>query len=68
MPYNFMKETTGALGLLADSSKLRILLLLERNMDLKSLGDCTEYQKKTGKCSMETFLEYMEQRKRSRRK
>jgi DNA-binding transcriptional ArsR family regulator len=132
-----MKTVTGALGLLADSSKLRILLLLDRKelcvcqimgvldmsqplvsrnlsllsgagfldarregrmtyyrlkktlpeplaplvkvlrsaleddetrkIDLKSLGDCTEYQKKTGRCSMETVLEFMKQRKRSRR-
>ncbi|MEW6719517.1 MAG: metalloregulator ArsR/SmtB family transcription factor [Thermodesulfobacteriota bacterium] len=38
-----------------------------RKADLQSLGDCTEYQKKTGKCSMETFLEFMKQKKRSRR-
>jgi len=131
-----MKTMAGILGLLADSSKLRILLLLDkkelcvcqmmgvlemsqplvsRNLsllskaglldarregkmmyyrrkktlpepsaslvkllrnaldddethkrDLQSLGDCAEYQKKTGKCSMETFLEFMEQKKRSR--
>lgn len=36
--------------------------------DLESLGDCTEFQKKTGKCGMETFLKYMEQRKRRRKK
>lgn len=36
--------------------------------DLKSLKDCTEYQKKTGKCSMETYLAYMQQKQRSRRK
>jgi DNA-binding transcriptional ArsR family regulator len=132
-----MKTMTGIFGLLADSSRLRILLLLDkkelcvcqimgvlelsqplvsRNLsllsgaglldarregkmmfyrrkktlpkplaplmnllrnelggdethkrDLQSLGDCAEYQKKTGKCSMETFLEFMEQRKRSRK-
>jgi hypothetical protein len=31
--------------------------------DLKSLGDCTEYQKKTGKCNMESFLAYMKKKK-----
>lgn len=36
--------------------------------DLRSLGDCTEYQKKTGKCSMDTFLEFMERKKRSRKR
>jgi ArsR family transcriptional regulator len=39
-----------------------------RKSDLRSLGDCAEYQKKTGKCNMETFLEFMEQKKRSRKK
>jgi ArsR family transcriptional regulator, arsenate/arsenite/antimonite-responsive transcriptional repressor len=36
--------------------------------DMLSLGDCSEYQKKTGKCNMETFLAYMKQKKRSRTK
>jgi|WetSurMetagenome_2_1015567.scaffolds.fasta_scaffold00012_13 ArsR family transcriptional regulator, arsenate/arsenite/antimonite-responsive transcriptional repressor len=36
--------------------------------DLQSLGDCTEFQKKTGKCNMQTFLEYMKQKKRSRKR
>lgn len=36
--------------------------------DLHSLKDCTEYQKKTGKCDMKTFLAYMKQKKRSRSK
>jgi ArsR family transcriptional regulator, arsenate/arsenite/antimonite-responsive transcriptional repressor len=35
--------------------------------DLQSLGDCTEYQKKTGKCDMKTFLQFMRQKKRSRK-
>jgi len=39
-----------------------------RRNDLLSLGDCTEYQKKTGKCNMETFLAYMKEKKRSRKK
>lgn len=133
-----MKEIAGTFGLLADPSKLRILLLLDRKelcvcqimgvleisqplvsrnlslllkagflegrregkmifyrlqktlprplaslmdllrkelgedetflMDLQSLGDCTEYQKKTGECSMKTFLEFMGRKKRSRKK
>ena len=39
-----------------------------RKRDLQSLEDCTEYQKKTGKCNMETFLGFMEQKKRRRTK
>lgn len=30
--------------------------------DLKSLGDCTEFQKKTGRCDMETLLKYMKKK------
>lgn len=32
--------------------------------DLKALGDCHEFQKVTGKCDMETFLEFMKRKKR----
>lgn len=34
--------------------------------DLNSLKDCTEYQKKSGKCDMETYLAYMRKRKEGR--
>ena len=34
--------------------------------DLNSLMDCTEYQKKSGKCDMETFLAYMREKKEGR--
>ncbi len=36
--------------------------------DLQSLSDCTEFQKKTGKCDMETFLEFMEKQRKQRDK
>lgn len=32
--------------------------------DLESLSECTEYQKRTGKCSMKAYIEYMEGKKR----
>jgi ArsR family transcriptional regulator len=32
--------------------------------DLRSLQECTEYQKKTGKCDMQTYLAYMRRKKR----
>lgn len=35
--------------------------------DLQSLRDCTEFQKKTGKCDMETYLSYMRQKKAGRK-
>ena len=31
--------------------------------DLKSLSDCHEFQKVTGKCDMSTFLSFMKQRR-----
>ncbi len=36
--------------------------------DLDSLGQCYEYMKKSGKCNMKTFLEYMEKKKKKNRK
>ncbi|MBZ0155796.1 MAG: metalloregulator ArsR/SmtB family transcription factor [Alphaproteobacteria bacterium] len=34
--------------------------------DRESLQDCSEFQKQTGKCDMETFKAFMEYRKRKR--
>ena len=36
--------------------------------DVKSLGECQEYQKKTGKCDMKTFLDYMEHKRRRKKR
>lgn len=36
--------------------------------DLSSLAECTEFQKKTGKCDMKTFLAYMEKKRKQRLK
>jgi ArsR family transcriptional regulator len=35
--------------------------------DIKSLGECREFQKKTGKCGMETYLAYMKKKARKSR-
>jgi ArsR family transcriptional regulator len=35
--------------------------------DLESLGECYEFMKKTGKCDMKTFLEYMRKRKKKKK-
>jgi hypothetical protein len=32
--------------------------------DLRSLRDCEEFQKKTGKCDMKTFSDYMSKSRR----
>lgn len=54
----------------------RILKILKEGLrsditlktDLKSLSDCNEFQKKTGKCDMETFLRFMDKKKRQTQK
>ncbi len=33
-------------------------------LDLKSLADCREFQEKTGRCDMKTFLAYMDKRRK----
>lgn len=32
--------------------------------DIKSIAECSEYQKKTGKCAMKAYIEFMENKKR----
>jgi ArsR family transcriptional regulator len=36
--------------------------------DLDSLKDCAEFQKKTGKCDMKTFLKFMEKKRKKKRR
>ena len=36
--------------------------------DVRSLRDCEEFQKKTGKCDMKTFSEYMSKGRRKKQK
>jgi ArsR family transcriptional regulator len=50
--------------------------ILKRNLknneayikDTTSLSECTEFQKKTGKCDMKTFLAYMDKQKEQKRR
>lgn len=44
---------------------MRRLLKEKRTIadDLQNLSECMEFQKKTGKCDMKTFLDYMKKRK-----
>ncbi|MFO0754671.1 MAG: metalloregulator ArsR/SmtB family transcription factor [Thermodesulfovibrionales bacterium] len=51
-----------ALSLVRELLKEDEILLQDRD----SLQDCTEFQKRTGKCDMETFKEFMEYRKKKR--
>lgn len=37
-------------------------------VDLETLKDCYEYQKKSGRCDMKTFLAFMEEQRKKRRK
>ncbi|HMK59842.1 MAG TPA: metalloregulator ArsR/SmtB family transcription factor [Dissulfurispiraceae bacterium] len=52
------------LGIVIDSLKEDPIV----SEDLKSLGECREYQKITGKCGMETYLAYMEKKLRKSKK
>lgn len=36
-------------------------------VDLETLKDCYEYQKKSGRCDMKTFLAFMDERRKKRR-
>jgi len=36
------------------------------SVDLQSLADCHEFQKRTGKCDMKTFLSFIEEQRRKR--
>lgn len=56
------RETVTIVGALQERLKNDLTFLA----DLGSLADCSEYQKKTGKCDMKTFLDYMN-RKRTQR-
>lgn len=38
------------------------------SIDVESLKDCAEFQKKTGKCDMQTFLKFMEKKRKSKRR
>ncbi|MEJ2695442.1 MAG: metalloregulator ArsR/SmtB family transcription factor [Candidatus Sulfobium sp.] len=45
---------------------LKALLESDRILarDLKSLGECEEFQKKTGKCDMKTFSDFMKKKRK----
>jgi DNA-binding transcriptional ArsR family regulator len=53
-----------------------LMLLLKQSLkgdprlaaDLDSLRDCREFQEKTGRCDMKAFLEFMETRRRKKRR
>ena len=55
-----------------DVLNLRLIELLKETLkgdrilseDLRSLRDCEEFQKKTGKCDMKTFSDYMSKSRR----
>jgi ArsR family transcriptional regulator len=66
--YSFRKNSPSPLN--------RIMRVLKEQLkdnrgfreDLESLGDCHEFQKKTGRCDMKTFLEFMERQKKKRKR
>jgi len=65
MTFYAVKKSPGKIqdrliGILSDSLRGNAVL----SNDIKSLGECREFQKKTGKCGMETYLAYMEEKKK----
>jgi len=59
-----------------DEANARVLRLLKAMVagderieeDSRALIECREFQKKTGRCDMETFRKFMEERRRKREK
>ncbi len=60
---NMPKKHSLILSALKEALKSEKILL----KDVESLNDCEEFRKKTGRCDMETFLEYMKIRHNARR-
>lgn len=59
---NLIKENMLILSILKELLKdARVLI-----KDFKSLKECEDFQKKTGKCDMETFKAFMKQKRKKR--
>lgn len=58
------EATAKIIGLLKEQLKDNEIL----KKDLNSLAECYEFQKKTGKCDMKTFLAYMDKKRKQRSK
>lgn len=62
--YSIRKDITPVIERTIDLllTELRSSTMLQS--DLESLTDCAEFQKKTGKCDMKTFLAFMEKKRK----
>ena len=64
--YSFNKNLPGPLNRIISIVKSELKNDPVFHEDLSSLKDCHEYQKKSGKCDMKTFLEFLDKRKKTR--
>lgn len=65
--YSLKKKLPLPQQTLMDVLRKELTASTQAKEDLRSLRDCTEYQKKSGKCDMETYLAYMRQKKEGRK-
>jgi ArsR family transcriptional regulator len=66
--YSIRGNLSGATGELIDLLKRQLKNNRTFEDDLDSLAECYEFQKKTGRCDMKTFLAYMEKRRKQKLK
>ncbi len=60
--YSLRRRPSAAVSGLLSILKKELKADPRAESDLRSLSDCDEFQKKTGKCDMKTFLAFMKKR------
>ena len=65
--YSLRKRLSGLSGGVIRQLKAEMKDNTRFQDDLASLGECHEFQRKSGKCDMKTFLKYMQQRRKKSR-
>lgn len=65
--YSFKKDLPPFIERLMKSISAELKDDKVTSVDLETLKDCYEYQKKSGRCDMKTFLAFMEERRKKRR-
>ena len=64
--YSLTKRPASAVSKIVSLLKTELKGDKRLESDLKSLSDCYEFQKKTGKCDMKTFLSFMKKQRGKR--
>lgn len=68
MFYSIKKDISPAIERALDMLLIELRSDATFKSDLESLTDCAEFQKKTGKCDMKTFLKFMERKRKKIRR